>query len=94
MRQPGDVYREGYEKGRNDNLAGNVSEAVFSIFRTIQANISLQATTTASGEQSSIRQSEFIQGRTTAPRVQNLFPLGSQTDQSGRTAITTRCITE
>ncbi len=33
MRRPTDAYREGYEKGRADNLAGHVSEAIFGMMR-------------------------------------------------------------
>ena len=33
IRDPVEVYREGYEKGRADNLAGHVGEAIFSLLR-------------------------------------------------------------
>ncbi len=33
MKQPSDAYREGYEKGKAGNLAGHVSEAIFSLMK-------------------------------------------------------------
>ena len=33
MKPPNDAYREGFEKGRADNLAGNISEAIFGIMK-------------------------------------------------------------
>jgi uncharacterized protein YecT (DUF1311 family) len=33
VRRPADAYREGYERGRRDNLADNVGQAVFGLFR-------------------------------------------------------------
>ncbi len=33
MKRPIDAYREGYNKGRADNFAGNLSEAVFGLLR-------------------------------------------------------------
>jgi|SRR5579872_1062493 len=33
MRNPSDAYREGYEKGKRDKLAGNISEIIFGGFQ-------------------------------------------------------------
>ena len=33
MRDPIDAYREGYEKGRKDNMAENLSQAIFGMLR-------------------------------------------------------------
>lgn len=33
MARPIDAYREGYEKGREDNLAGHVAEAMMGMMR-------------------------------------------------------------